>query len=141
MVKRNWFIVIAIMFSAVFAMCIGAGWTADAEYVNDERMRNLREEYEWSIVYIRLLALTNERLHAEKKLEVLTRLHEKLVNNKSITFTEIDLYSNEFRLNVDTKTKSLLDELAINGRKAVFTGEGGLLPWVKMPDNWFIIER
>ena len=100
----------------------------------------LSDEYEWSIVYIRALALLNESLRAEKNLEALTRLHEKLVSNKGISYTEYDLHFNEFRLTVDSKTESLLRELR-HDRKAIVTGERGVLPWTNVRDGWFDSEQ
>ena len=107
----------------------------------DEVIKNLHEKYEWSMIYIRALALMNADLRAEKNLEVLTRLHEELVNNKGISYTEEDYFFSYYRnVFVNNKTKVLLEELG-HDRKEIMTGEGRLLPWIKVRDEWFDLER
>ena len=121
----------------IVTMYAGIGFAADGECAGDEAMKNLREEYEWSMSYIRALALMNENLHAEKNLEAMTRLHEKLVDSKRITYTSHAFGRNFF---MEPHIEALLREIGI-GRlhwdKEIMTGAAGLLPWIKVQDGWF----
>jgi len=105
--------------------------------VDNTEIMNLQEEYEWSTIYLRALVLMNASLHSESKLEALTCLHEKLVNNKGISYTEEDYFFSENRsVFVNGKTDALLKELGYD-REDKMTGEGGVLPWIKVRDDWF----
>jgi hypothetical protein len=120
-------------------MYAGIGLAADGECAGDEAM-SLREEYEWSMVYIRALALVNDSLHAEKNLEAMTRLHEKLVDSTGITYVATDSLLRNRNIFLEPHIEALLREIGI-GRlhwdKAVMTGAVGLLPWVKVRNGWF----
>lgn len=133
-------LIMMCFFIGITSACMS--WSAEIENTGEEAMQDLLEEYEWSMIYIRALAQMNTKLHAEKNLEAMTRLHEKLLNSRGIIYTENDFHLEMGRnVIVEPHINALLNEIGgvggIHWNKAIMTGAGGLLPWFKVRDGWF----
>jgi len=123
----------------------------EEENIDDETKKAMRNVYDWILCYVRALAIITERLYLEKNLKELTQLHSTLVNNRNVSYTEIDLHLHGRSLygirEIDEQTRLNIRRFYIivsdfwghqfrreNGDMAV--GEI-ILPWVKVRDEWF----
>jgi hypothetical protein len=71
-------------------------WKRAMEDIDDNTKNEMKNSYERSIHYIRILAILSELFYQENDLKAMTRLHSKLVNNKSISYTPTGISSQDF---------------------------------------------
>jgi len=125
-------------------------WRIENENMDEQAKKDMREVFDWILFYIRVLAVASERLYVESSLEKLTQLHSILVNNRNVSFTEIDQHVHHRRLDVEEiNEQTRLDirrfYVIVNDfwnhqfrrQNGDMTVGDVILPWVKVRDEWF----
>jgi len=115
--------------------------------VDDEVKKIMEEVYAWILCYIRALAIIGERLYIEKNLQKMTQLHSILVNNRNVSYTEVDSvlqrWSTESyeQRRFDTRRFYIITRHFWHHQRRRQDGDMTvgdiILPWVEVRDEWF----
>jgi len=122
--------------------------------IDDETEKAMTYKYEWILCYIRALALVNERFYVENSLKELTQLHSKLINNGSVSRTEVDSFLPGRRGHFIPDSDEFEEQISFDFRRFYiiirhfwyhqYRRQNGditvgdiILPWVEVRDGWF----